>query len=156
MLPKGAIVLVTGRNINAFGTMQLLCSDRTKSSTFVTSGLLLTRNSGRQDTSSLGWQQRLQSLLNSYFYECFNHYFLPLSDPVPLDPETCPAFILCTETKSKLQTFYVLWPSSLGWHMEEERHLNLHADKCHLMLISHKRTCAITPTPLFVKSMLSH
>ena len=36
-------------------------------------------------------------LLNSFFYECFNHSFPPLSDPVPLDPETCPTSILCTE-----------------------------------------------------------
>ena len=36
-------------------------------------------------------------VLNSFFYECFNHSFPPLSDPVPLDPKTCPASILCTE-----------------------------------------------------------
>ena len=36
-------------------------------------------------------------LLNSFFYECFNHLFPPLIDPVPLDPETCPASILCSE-----------------------------------------------------------
>ena len=36
-------------------------------------------------------------LLNSFFYECFNHSFPPLGDPVPLDPETCPASILCSE-----------------------------------------------------------
>ena len=36
-------------------------------------------------------------LLNSYFYECFNHLFPPLNNPTPLDPQTCPASILCTE-----------------------------------------------------------
>ena len=36
-------------------------------------------------------------LLDSFFYEYVNHLFPPLGDPVPLDPETCPASILCTE-----------------------------------------------------------
>ena len=35
--------------------------------------------------------------------------------------------------------------------VEEERHLKLHADKCHLMLISRKRTCSVNP-PLFAKA----
>ena len=36
-------------------------------------------------------------VFNSYFYECFNHSIPLLSDPIPLDPEACPASILCTE-----------------------------------------------------------
>ena len=36
-------------------------------------------------------------ILNSYFYKCFNHSSLPLSNPVPLDPENCSTSILCTE-----------------------------------------------------------
>ena len=35
--------------------------------------------------------------------------------------------------------------------MEEERHLELHADKCHFMLISHKHIHVVAPPPLFVK-----
>ena len=35
--------------------------------------------------------------------------------------------------------------------VEEERHLKLHADKCHLMLISRKHACSIAPPPLFAK-----
>ena len=35
--------------------------------------------------------------VNSYFYEYFNHSFLPLNDPAPVDPEDCPASIRCTE-----------------------------------------------------------
>ena len=38
-------------------------------------------------------------LLNSYFYECFNHSFPPLSNPTPLDPDSCPDSILCTEER---------------------------------------------------------
>ena len=36
-------------------------------------------------------------LLNSYFYECFNHSFPPLSNPISLDSDGCSASILCTE-----------------------------------------------------------
>ena len=42
--------------------------------------------------------------------------------------------------------------TAIATWVEEERHLKLHADKCHLMLISRKRTCSITPPPLFVKA----
>ena len=37
------------------------------------------------------------NFLNNYFYECFNHSFPSLSNPVPLDPSDCPASILCIE-----------------------------------------------------------
>ena len=36
-------------------------------------------------------------LLNSYFYECFNHTSPSLNNPDPLDPKSCPINILCTE-----------------------------------------------------------
>ena len=36
-------------------------------------------------------------LLNRYFHDCFNHSFPPLKDLTPLDPNSCPASILCTE-----------------------------------------------------------
>ena len=36
-------------------------------------------------------------LLNEYFYKCFSHSSPPLCNPVPLDPESCPASLLCTE-----------------------------------------------------------
>ena len=36
--------------------------------------------------------------------------------------------------------------------VEEERHLKLHADKYHFMLISRKRTCSIAPPALFAKA----
>ena len=42
--------------------------------------------------------------------------------------------------------------SAIATWVEEERHLKLHADKCHFMLISRKRTCSIAPPALFVKA----
>ena len=36
-------------------------------------------------------------LLNRYFHDCFNHSSPPLRELAPLDPNSCPVSILCTE-----------------------------------------------------------
>ena len=43
--------------------------------------------------------------------------------------------------------------TAIATWVDEERHLKLHADKCHLMLISRKHIYVVTPPPpLFVKA----
>ena len=36
-------------------------------------------------------------LLNTYFYDSFNHSYPPISNPAPLNPENCPPDLLCSE-----------------------------------------------------------
>ena len=42
--------------------------------------------------------------------------------------------------------------TAIATWVEEVRFLKLHADKCHFMLVSRKRTCSIAPPPLFAQA----
>ena len=39
----------------------------------------------------------LATLLNKFFYSCFNDSFRPLTEPTHLDPSKCPPHLLCTK-----------------------------------------------------------
>ena len=57
-------------------------------------------------------------LLNRYFRDCFNHSYPPLKELTPLDPNSCPVSILCTE-EQVTELLQSLNPATsfFGWYI---------------------------------------
>ena len=55
------------------------------------------RTNGAATKGTITSNSAKATLLNNFFYECFNHALPPLRDPLPrCNPDACPAVLLCT------------------------------------------------------------